>query len=396
MTLAELLAQRDSASKAYRDLVLGLQKEQKFPGADERAKMDAIVADIERLDGDIREAQGELEKRMSEMDTALQNMRIGDRGGDGGGDSIPADEKAFRDWLSTNDEKLLAESRAMTTGTGSTGGYLVPDKFHKELKEYQADLCPIYELATKSDWDGDAVFPLVSGFGTTELVAEGSNASGTTPTIGQKNLTGYQFIYMVDVPWTLLRKSAFNIEAKLPKWWGKSNAGKMEDYFAEGTGSAQPKGLAAAATTGEDTAANSAIAGDDVVNWFFKLKAAYRKRATWLFADSTIAMIRKIKNPVTTSGALQYIWMPGLGGQPETLMGKPIKASDGFSAFTAGAACGVFGDISEYQIVEFGKPALIQDGVSRANYAQTRMVGYRLVDADLPVAEAVVTCPVAS
>lgn len=392
--MKDLLEKRDKAAKAYRDLIAEMQKAGRAPEADDRSKVDNMLAEIDTLDLQIREASIAQAAKVKEMDEALQNMVIGERTVVNPVETREKeDRESFLKFLRSGEG--VAEQRAMTTGTGSTGGYLVPDKFYKELKEYQKDLCPIYDLATKSMWDSDAVFPVVTAFGATSIVNEGSAKTGVTPTIAQKNLTGFQFIYLVDVPETLIRKSAYNIDQKLSGWWAKSHASAAEDYFAEGTGTTEPYGLAARATAGTDSAANDAIAANDVVNWYYDLDAAYRKRASWIFADSSIALIRKITNTVTTSGALNYVWMPGLGATPDTLMGKPIYASDGFSALTAGSVCGVFGDISEFQIVEFGKPSLIRDPYTVADYGQVRYVGYRLIDSDLPVAEAVISCMIA-
>jgi HK97 family phage major capsid protein len=391
--MKDLLEKRDKAAKAYRDLIKEMQDAERAPGADDRSKVDNMLAEIDTLDAQIREAQTAQAEKVREMDEALQNMVIGERTVVNPVETREKeDRESFLRFLRSGDG--IAEQRAMTTTSDSTGGYLVPEKFFNELKEYQKDLCPIYDLATKSTWDADAVFPVVSAFGETTIVSEGSEKTGVTPTIAQVNLTGFQFIYMVDVPETLIRKSAFNIDEKLAGWWAKSHASVAEDNFAEGTGTTMPYGLAAKATAGTDSAENDAIAANDVVNWYFDLKAQYRKRASWIFADSTIALIRKITNTVTTSGALNYVWMPGLGATPDTLMGKPIYASDGFSSLTAGDACGVFGDISEFQIVEFGKPSLIRDPYTVANYGQVRFVGYRLIDSDLPVKEAVITCAI--
>lgn len=392
--MKDLLEKRDKAAKAYRDLIAEMQKAGRAPEADDRSKVDAMLAEIEALDAQIRDAQSAQADKVNEIDEALKNLRVGEREtGDPKETREKEDRDSFLRFLRTGEG--IAEQRAMTTGTGSTGGYLVPDKFFNELKEYQQDLCPIYNLATKSTWDADAVFPVVSAFGATTIVSEGSAKTGVTPTIAQVNLSGFQFIYMVDVPETLIRKSAFNIDEKLAGWWAKSHASVAEDNFAEGTGTTMPYGLAARATAGTDSASNSAIAANDIITWYYDLDAAYRKRASWIFADSTIALIRKITNTVSTSGALNYVWMPGLGASPDTLMGKPIYASDGFSALTADTACGVFGDISEFQIVEFGKPSLIRDPYTVANYGQVRYVGYRLIDSDLPVAEAVISCMIA-
>ena len=64
--------------------------------------------------------------------------------------------------------------------------------------------------------------------------------------------------------------------------------------------------------------------------------------------------IRQLKNPVDTSGALNYLWTPGLGAAPDTLLGKPVYESDNIDALAADNKPILFGDTSYYQIVDFG------------------------------------------
>jgi len=300
--------------------------------------------------------------------------------------------REFRDFLKSG---KIPEDRAMTTETGSTGGYLIPEIFADMLLEYAKNDAIIRSLATVKRWRGDGAFPVVSAFGTSYLVGEGDEATTTTITIGQKTVSGFQLMWRTEVPVKLINNSAYDLESVLMRAWAKSNSNLEEGYWAAGVGTTTPIGLTAAGTAGTDTASNSAIAADDVVNWYYDLPQAYRNNGTWIFADATIAKIRKIKNPVSTSGATNYVWTPGLGGSPDTLMGRPIYASAGIAAFAAGASVGVFGDISEYQIVEFGTPKMIRDPYTVATYNQVRFVGARLVDAALPVAEAVIVCNIA-
>jgi HK97 family phage major capsid protein len=291
---------------------------------------------------------------------------------------------------------LSREQRAMTTVTGSTGGYMIPEIFANMLDKYAADDSSVRSLATVVNWRGDGAFPVVSGFGTSYLVGEGDAVTTTVPTLGQKTVSGFQIMYNVDVPIKLINNSAFNLEQELMEWWAISNNNLEEGYFANGVGTTTPIGLTAAGVAGTDTASNSAIAAADIVNWYYDLAQKYRRNASWIFADATIARIRKITNAVTTSGALNFVWLPGLGGTPDTLMGRPISASAGMPAFAAGASVGVFGDISKYKIVQFGSPIMIRDPYTVATYGQVRFVGHRLIDTALPVAEAVKVCNIKS
>jgi HK97 family phage major capsid protein len=165
----------------------------------------------------------------------------------------------------------------------------------------------------------------------------------------------------------------------------------MEAYFADGSGSGEPIGLVDAATEGTHSAIHTALGADDIITWYHDLPFGYRARATWLMADSSIKLIRQITNAVNTSGALNYVWAPGLGGNPDTLMGRPVYPSAGFAAFAAGEEIGVFGDISQYMIVDFGAPTMIRDPYTRAKYNEVSFIGCYITDTALPVAEAVRT-----
>jgi HK97 family phage major capsid protein len=385
------IEKRSNTAKAMRDMLDLAKGEKRSLIADEKVKYDNMVAEIERLD--------EEEKRESALRKIEAKLN-----------EIPEPQTTGKEERSTIDPKIeqrrefreflakgkIPEERVMTTETGSTGGFLIPEIFADMLLEYAKNDAIIRSLATVKRWRGDGAFPVVSAFGTSYLVGEGDEVTTTTITIGQQTVSGFQLMWRTEVPVKLINNSAYDLESVLMRAWAKSNSNLEEGYWADGAGTTTPIGLTAAGTDGTDTAANNAIAADDVVTWYYDLPQAYRNNASWIFADATVARIRKIKNPVNTSGATNYVWMPGLAGVPDTLMGRPIYASAGMPAFAAGASVGVFGDISQYQIVEFGSPKMIRDPYTVATYNQVRFVGARLVDAALPVAEAVIVCNIAS
>ena len=377
---------RSNVAHKMRTMLTAAQEEKRGLTADEKIKYDNMLAEITELD-----EQNKREESLKGIEARL--------------DAIPepkvvkearsiidpktASISEFRDFLGKG---ITPEERTMTSGTGATGGYMIPEIFSDMILEYAKDDSVIRSLATVTNWKGDGAFPVATAFGTSYLVGEGDAVTDTTPTLGQKTVSGFQLMYKVDVPIKLINNSAYPLESLMPQWWAKSNSNLEEGYWAAGVGTTAPYGLTVAGTAGTDTAANDAIAADDIVNWYYDLPQTYRRNASWIFADATIAKIRKITNAVTTSGALGYIWMPGLGGSPDTLMGRPIHASAGMPAFAADTSVGVFGDISQYQIVEFGSPTMIRDPYTVATYGQVRFVGHRLVDAALPVEEAVSVC----
>ncbi len=389
--MKDLVQKRSEAAKSLRDMLAVAKSEERSLTVDERSTYDNIVEEINSIDETAKR-----EKLLADFDQ-LEKREIVPEKGEQREKADPSLEE-FRSFLSNGiiPAGRMSEKRDMTSGTGSSGGYLIPETYAKLLREAATANSCVRRLATVSSWKGDGAFPVVTGFGTTYLMGEnsGTDVTDTSATFDQKKVSGYQLMYMVNVPKKLLVTNDYGLEGKIPTWWGKSLGAKEESYFIKGTGDSQPYGLVASATVGTDTAANSAITGDDIINWYYSLPVAYRNAATWIFADSTVKLIRQIKNTVTTSGALQYLWMPGLGSEPDTLMGRPIAVSDECSAFAAGADVGVFGDISQYQVVDFGTPEMIRDPYTKAGQGQVRFIGWELVDAALPLAEAVVTCPI--
>jgi HK97 family phage major capsid protein len=385
---------RDNAAKRIKDLLDLAKEENRGLSAEEKTIHQNAVAEINDVD-DIMRRSAELDHLAEQTLPELEERSFTPQKAEPEKESV--DERAqFRAFLSGRMSEYNQEVRAMTTDTGSTGGFMIPEKYSNLLREYTAGDIVIRNLATVEQWDADGAFPVVTDFGTSYIVGEGDDGTTTNVTLAQKTVSGHQLMYRTEVPMKLINTSQYNLEEKLMGWWAKSKAAKEEALFASGGGTTEPYGLDELATAGTDTAANSAIAADDVVNWYFDCPATYRPAASWIFADGTIKLIRKIVNEVSSSGATMYVWQPGFGGEPDTLMGRPIYASRGMTAFAAGATVGVFGDISQYIVVDFGKPQMIRDPYTVAIAGQVRFVGWQLIDAALPVAEAIIACNILS
>ena len=132
-------------------------------------------------------------------------------------------------------------------------------------------------------------------------------------------------------------------------------------------------------------ASATTVTADELIDLFYSLDAPYRVNAVWLVNDSTMRVIRKLKDQ---NG--QYLWQKALHeGEHETLLGKPIFHSPFAPELAAGAKAIAFGDFSYYWIGD-------RQGISfrRLNerYADTGQVGFlatKRVDGKLILPEAV-------
>ena len=132
--------------------------------------------------------------------------------------------------------------------------------------------------------------------------------------------------------------NAFNLENYIITQFGKALGNAEEDAFLNGDGSGKPLGLFTKvidATTGAfknstfstevstKTGNVPDIKTDDILSLIYSLKRPYRKKASFIMNDSTLAAIRKLKD---LNGA--YIWQPSYqAGEPDRLRGYTVHTS---------------------------------------------------------------------
>jgi len=87
---------------------------------------------------------------------------------------------------------------------------------------------------------------------------------------------------------------------------------------------------------------------DDIMDLFHSLRTPYRRRAVFIMNDSTVKVLRKLKN-----GQGDYIWQPSVtAGTPDTVLNRPVYTSAFMPAAEAGKRAIVFGDFSYYWIAD--------------------------------------------
>lgn len=141
---------------------------------------------------------------------------------------------------------------------------------------------------------------------------------------------------------------------------GEAIANKLETAYLSGPGTGgDVAGLLSNTftTTPVDSGGTTlTITADNIISMAHAVDPQYRKNGSYLFSDSLLQVIRKIK--VTSSGN-DYIWkMPERysdirDGMPATLYGYPVYMSPAVStATTAGGTVGLFGDFNFYEIYD--------------------------------------------
>ena len=390
--MSKILELKEKRAKAWEAAKAFLDSKRTETGllSAEDAAYDRMEADVVSLGKEIdrleRQAllDAELARATAEPITNRPNGRID--GDEKTGRASDAYRQAF--WNSMRNRMSYEVQNALSIGTDSEGGYLVPDEYEKKLVESLEDEVFFRSLATViRTSSGDR--KIVTSKGEAAWIDEGGQFPESDDSFGQTSIGAYKLATMIKVSDELLNDSVFSIEQYISKEFGRRIGTKEEEAFFIGDGSGKPTGLfhsTGGAETGV-TVANTNITFDDVMDLYYSLRAPYRNKAVWLLNDSTVKAIRKLKD-----GNGNYIWQPSVKeGEPDRILNRPYRTSIYVPEIAAGNRVMAFGDYSHYWIAD-------RQGRSfkRLNelYATTGQVGFlasERVDGKLILSEAVKT-----
>lgn len=241
---------------------------------------------------------------------------------------------------------------ALQFGTDSEGGYLVPDEFERTLIQSLEEANILRTLCNVINTSyGDRKIPVVATKGTANWVDEGGAIPESDDSFGQVTLNAFKVATMLKVSDELLNDSFFDLQNYIAGQFARRIGAAEEEAFLTGDGSGKPTGILNAtggAQVGITAASATAITADEVIDLIYSLKSPYRKNAVLLMNDSTIKVIRKLKD---SNG--QYLWQPSLtAGAPDTIMSKRVVTSEFMPSLEAGNKSVIFGDLSYYWIAD--------------------------------------------
>lgn len=390
--ILELKEKRARAWEAAKKFLDAKRTDDGFVSGEDAATYDRMEADVVRLGEEIDrlERQAVIDAELAKITSQpiVNTPTARPDGVEKTGRASDEYKRAF--WNGMRNKMSYEVQNALSIGTDSEGGYLVPDEYERKLVEALQDEVFFRSLATViRTSSGDRKIPIVTSRGEAAWIDEGGQFPESDDSFGQTSIGAYKLATMIKVSDELLNDSVFNIEAYISKEFGRRIGAKEEEAFFIGDGKGKPTGLFNA-TGGADTgitAASTSITFDDVMDLYYSLRAPYRNKATWLLNDSTVKAIRKLKD-----GNGNYIWQPSVKeGEPDRILNRPYRTSIYVPELAAGNRVMAFGDYSYYWIAD-------RQGRSfkRLNelYATTGQVGFlasERVDGKLILSEAVKT-----
>lgn len=321
---------------------------------EDQAKFDGLMDDCDRTETQIKATQRMLEDDADKRfdDAALQAAKRG-------GEKFTVKDAValylrFGDKVSA--EQAVQIRNAMSTTTGSEGGFTVATEVPKmvidALKAYggMREVSTVIATAMGNDWQ----YPASDG---TSEVGEivGQNAAATTGeiTFAQVPLVVYKYSSKkLALPWELIQDSAIDVVQFVINRLAQRLGRITNLHYSTGTGTAQPFGVMTRATLGKVGTSGQTVSViyDDLVDLKHSVNRSYRKGARFMMADTSVRVIRKIKD---TSG--RPIFTPGYEygitqDTPDLLLGDPIAINDDVAVMAANARSIAYGDFKQYQI----------------------------------------------
>jgi len=386
---------------------------------DEQKAWDTHEKEASKLEGDIRAAekaeqenaerrnrQAELEKRLAEParqgEVGRESTERELRKIDNPDKETPeraAERRAFLAYLRGGMEGLDAEQRkimaqrrqelrALTTTTGSSGGFTVPTEMERKLEAALLAFGGMREVANilTTDAGNDIPFPTANDTGNTgEQIGENVAVAVADPVFSQVLIKSYIYSSKaVLVPISLLEDNAVDLEQFLANALAERIYRIQNQRFTTGTGTSQPNGIVTASTQGKVGLAGqtTSVIYADLVDLEHSVDPSYRKNAGWMMHDSTIKALKKM-----TDSSGRPLWQPGLAGlaskEPATLMGYPYTANQDMAVMAANAKSILFGDLKKYLIRQVRGVAMMRLVERYADSLQVGFIGYQRADGNL-------------
>ena len=383
MTVQELIEKRAKAWDMAKEFVNTHEDKNGNLSAEDAATYSRMEADIEELTNSI-DRQQRAERREQELSKPVNSPITGkpykDEPQGEAKKGVASDEykKAMLNALRSNFRQV---SNVLQEGVDADGGFLVPIEYDSRLIKVLTEENIMRKLGTKITTSGEHPPNIAATSPAAAWIDEGGTLTFGDATFDQKMLDAHKLHVAIKITEELLYDNAFNLENYIIEEFGKALANAEEDAFLNGDGTGKPIGIFHKTKGGESIGTlTAALKADDLMDLIYKLKRPYRKNASFIMNDATLAQVRKLKD-----GNGQYLWQPSYqAGEPDKILGYNVHTS----AFAPIDAIS-FGDYKYYNIGDRGTRSFKQ---LNELFAGNGMIGYvakERVDGLLVLPEAV-------
>lgn len=366
MKLKDLLEKRASIATDMRAMYDKAETEERGFNSDEQQQWDAMESDIDTLDERISKAE-KLEHREANMAESRGTVagRQQENADYRNTDNEMDESAVFRSFMMNGIGELSQEERAfmqqrhvqskemraLGVGAGNTGGYTVPEDFWAQLEVAMKAWGGMLEVSDiiRTDTGADLPMPTLNFTGLkASIIGENAQSNKNTDTpFGVSTIGSYTYrTEVLPISYELLQDSAFS-ENQIIEPFSEQLGRGLNEHLTTGTGSGQPEGIVTASASGKvgTTGQTTTVIYDDFVDLEHSVDPAYRRNAKWMFHDSTLKIIKKIKD---ADG--RPIFLPGVEGAAfNTILDYQYQINQDMPVMAANAKSILFGRLDKYK-----------------------------------------------
>ena len=332
------------------------------------------------------------DERLARIDQQLEALSLKmARPEIGAGPATPDEDarsEAWAHYLRTGDDSGMArlDVKALNTGTDAQGGYVAPPELDRLIEARLLAASPMRSIATVRQTSA-GVFRKPVGLGAAASWVGETDARTETAVTGLSLLEfpAGELYAMPAATQALLEDSYADIDAWLADEVESAFAAQESASFVSGDGTAKPRGfldyeIVAEAShvwgkigsvAGDFTAVDAA---DQIIDLIYTPKSQFRAGARFVMNRRTVSAVRKLKD---VDG--RYLWQPGSGGEPATIMGYAVTEMEDMPDIGTGNAAITFGDFRRgYLIADRQGARVLRDPYSAKPYVlfyTTKRVG---------------------
>jgi HK97 family phage major capsid protein len=333
--------------------------------------------------------------------------------GQDGVDALEGKQKSalFLKALFTKDASSIAMFKSMTEGTGSAGGFIVPDEFAAEVNRVVEDYGLIAKMARKFPMNSDTLnVPRLGSTVTITYPGEATAGTGSDPVFENVQLLAKTSVGLTPMSNELLADANVSVVDLLVELFAEAIAGMMDTQGLAGTGSPFTGILTdAGVTVVTPVAGNSTFtlcttpdnARDLIANvkpWSLAGAGYIMHRAVWALMQKTKASTGGDYFTSTANPVLNSVNQGFPTAQAGTLWGYPVYLSDKMPSTTAiSTKYVIFGNLKHVYLgmrqeigVSISQDAVV-GGVSlfERNMSAVRVISRHAIAVGLPTAFAV-------
>jgi len=189
--------------------------------------------------------------------------------------------------------------QTLVEGTGSRGGYLVPEDFLNIVVEDKRDMTVMRQLATVLPVSTDTIHvPTIANRPQAAWRSEAAVKATTTVDFGEIILTPYSLAAIVSLSNELVADASLggNIVSLVARVMARSLAEKEDQAFWVGDGSGKPTGIDNYSFTTINGGSTDTTRADAIIRSIYALPQGYRSQAVFVANKNTLAKVATFKD----------------------------------------------------------------------------------------------------